>query len=561
MSSKRKLWALLGLIVVSAMVLASCAPAEPEVVEVEVEKVVTEEVVVQEPVVVQEEVIATPEPKELRVGIAFDQATLDPGRGFEITGGMIHKATYNTLVTWEDDNVENLKPDLAKSWEISDGGRVFTFQLREGVKFHSGNEMTAEDVKFSWDRAMNLKGNPSFLFDDIESIEVVDDYTVRVTKGNPDPAFLAKSTFGCFSVLDSETVKAQGGVSGPDAAEADGAEDWLNQNSAGTGPYVLRSWVPETEVVMDKFEDYWRGPAFFDRYIVLNIPDTATQKLTLEAGDIDIAVEIKGDQIPALEENPEVRVAQGQGTDMFFLLCNANPELTDGIMSDDRVRQAIRYALDYEGIKALVGGSAITPATIVPYGFAGAWGPDESFEQDQERARELLAEAGYPDGFDIEMEYPTKFTRSGVDFDIMAEKVQADLAEVGINVTLAPGELMTVLQNYRDGIEGFSFWMWGADYYHVNDYIEFLPEGIVGLRSQWTDERAEQEIKDLRDAAKVEMDQDELAEIWDEIQAYIQTQSPFVPLVQPGAAVGVREALKGYELNEAWKVDPFLLAK
>jgi len=565
MSSERRLLGVLSLLVICAVLFAACGPAEPETVEKvvtqEVEKVVTEEVVVKETVVVEEEVVATPEPREFIVGISFDQATLDPGRGFEITGGMIHKATYNTLVTWADDNVEELVPDLAESWEVSEEGRVFTFKLREGVKFHSGNEMTAEDVVFSWERAKNLKGNPSFLFEGVESVEAADDYTVVVTKDKPDPAFLAKSTFGCFSVLDSETVMEQGGVSGPDAAETDEAEDWLNENSAGTGPYVLRSWVPETEVVMDKFDDYWRGPAFFDRYIVRNIPDTATQKLTLEAGDIDVAVEIKGDQIPALQANPEVKVVEGQGTDMFFLLCNANPELTDGIMSDDRVRQAIRYALDYEGIKALVGGSAITPATIVPFGFAGAWGPDKAFEQDQERAMELLAEAGYPDGFEIEMEYPTKFTRSGVDFDIMAEKVQADLAEVGIDVTLKPGELMTVLQNYRDGIEGFSFWMWGADYYHVNDYIEFLPEGIVGLRSQWTDERAEQEIRDLRDAAKVEMDQDELADIWDEIQAYIQVQSPFVPLVQPGAAVGIRQSLKGYVFNEAWKVDPCLVAK
>jgi peptide/nickel transport system substrate-binding protein len=178
-----------------------------------------------------------------------------------------------------------------------------------------------------------------------------------------------------------------------------------------------------------------------------------------------------------------------------------------------------------------------------------------------DKAKELLAEAGYPDGFDIVMSYPTKFTRAGVDFDVFAEKVQADLAEVGINVTLRPGELMTSLAEYRAGEQGFSFWMWGADYYDVNDYIEFLPEGIVGLRSQWNDERAEQEIKDLRDAAKVEMDNDKRVEIWDDIQAYIQVKSPFAPLVQPGPVIAHRQWLKGYVFNEDWKVDPFLVAK
>jgi ABC-type transport system substrate-binding protein len=103
--------------------------------------------------------------------------------------------------------------------------------------------------------------------------------------------------------------------------------------------------------------------------------------------------------------------------------------------------------------------------------------------------------------------------------------------------------------------------MWGADYYDVSDYLEFLPEGTVGLRAQWTDERAEQEIKDLRDAAKVETDNDARVEIWDDIQAYLQVKSPFVPLIQPGQTVAHRQWLKGYVFNEAWKVDPFLLAK
>jgi len=584
MLSKKKVWVALSVLMVFSVLLAACATPTPEVVEklvtqivketvketviVEgtpqvVEKVVTEvvEKVVKETVVVEKEVVAPAEPKVFVIGAGFDQTTLDPGLGFEITGGMIHKATYNTLVTWADDDVSKLVPDLAESWEVSEDGKVFTFHLRKGVKFHTGNTMTAADVKWSWERAMGLKGNPSFLFDKVVSIDAPDDYTVVVTKEDPDPAFLAKSTFRVFAVLDSEAVMEHGGTSGPDADQTDQAEEWLNQNSAGTGPFILKSWVAETEVVVEKFEDYWRGPAFFDQVIYRHIPDAATQKLTLEAGDIDVATEIKGDQLAALEANPEIKVIEGPETDMFFLLCNSNPDLTDGIMSDDTVRLALRYAIDYEGIRALVGGSAITPATIVPYGFLGAWGPDRAFKRDLDKARELLAEAGYPDGFDIEMEYPTKFARSGVDFDIIAEKVQADLAEVGINVTLKPGELMTALARYRAGEEGFAFWMWGADYYDVSDYLEFLPEGIVGLRAQWTDERADQEIKDLRDAAEVEMDDDKRVEIWSDIQAYLQQHGPFVPLVQPGMAVATQQYVKGYVFNPDWKVDPYLCAK
>jgi peptide/nickel transport system substrate-binding protein len=558
MFTKRSILAAVSILAVLGTMAVACGPTPTPVV---IEKTVEVEKRVVETVVVEKEVAAPTEPKVFTIGLSFSHATLDPALAYEMSTAVINKAIYNTLVTWADDNINEIVPDLAESWEISEDGKVFTFHLRKGVKFHTGNTMTAADVKWSWERAMGLKGNPSFLFDGIVSIEAPDDSTLVVTKEKPDPAFLAKSTGACFGAIDSKAAMEHGATSGPDADQTDKAEEWLNQNSAGTGPFILKSWVPETEIVLEKFEDYWRGPAYFDKVIYRHLPDSAAQKLTLEAGDIDLATEIKGDQVPALKANPEIKVIEGHGTGMFFLLCNSNPDLTDGIMSDDRVRLAIRYAIDYEGIRHLVGGSAITPATIVPYGFLGAWGPDRAYKRDLDKAKELLAEAGYPDGFDIEMEYATKFTWSGVDFDIIAEKVQADLAEAGINVTLKPGEFMTVLANYRAGEEGFSFWLWGADYYDVSDYLEFLPEGIVGLRAHWTDEVAEQEIKDLRDAAAVEMDDDNRAEIWSDIQAYMQQKSPWVPLVQSGVTIAIRQNVKGYVYNQMWWIDPYLCAK
>jgi peptide/nickel transport system substrate-binding protein len=573
MTLNKKLGLAMSLLMVVSLVLAACGPTPaPQVVKETVvvagtpevvTQVVTQqvEVPVKETVVVEQTVQPAPQPKEFRVGVAFDQVTMDPGRGFEISGGMIFKATYNTLVTWADDNISEIVPDLAETWDVSPDGTVFTFHLRQGVKFQTGNDMTAADVKWSWDRAMGLKGNPSFLFDGITSIEAPDDLTVVVTKEKPDPAFLAKSTFGAFAVLDSKVVAEHGGTTGPDADQTDKAEEWLNQNSAGTGPFILKSWVPETEVVVDRFDGYWKGPAFFDRVVYRNIPDTATQKLTLEAGDIDVAVEINSDQVPALQANPEVKVIKGTGSDMFFLLCNQNSDLSDGIMSNDTVRMAIRYAIDYDGINALVGGAAITPATIVPFGFLGAWGPDKAVKRDLDKAKALLAEAGYPDGFSIDMAYPTKFTRSGVDFDVMAEKIQSDLADVGIKVTLKPAELQTALATYRAGEDAFSFWMWGADYFDVSDYLEFLPEGIVGLRAQWNNADSDQEIQALRDAAATEMDTQTRIQDWNDIQTYLQAKSPFVALVQPGSYVGVRQWVKGYVFNDSWKVDPYLCAK
>src|SRR5262249_9931004 len=182
---------------------------------------------------------------------------------------------------------------------------------------------------------------------------------------------------------DSKTVQAHGGTSGPDANTTDQAETWLNQNSAGTGPFVMTRYVPDSEVDVQKFDNFWGGAAPFDRVIYRNIPTAATQKLTLQAGDIDIATETSPDSVADLRNDPHVKVVQGVGTNIFFLLMNLNGALTQGgAMANPQVQLAVRYALDYDGINSLVGGPAATPPTILPLGFLGAYGTDRAFKRD-----------------------------------------------------------------------------------------------------------------------------------------------------------------------------------
>jgi hypothetical protein len=132
-------------------------------------------------------------------------------------------------------------------------------------------------------------------------------------------------------------------------------------------------------------------------------------------------------------------VIQGQGTNLFFLLMNEDPSLTSGTMSNPLVQNAVRYALDYDGINALVGGPAATPSSILPLGFLGAYGTDHAFWRDLAMAQSLLAQAGFPNGFNIDLQYPTNFANSGVSFDIVAQKIQSDLGEAGIAAALGPG--------------------------------------------------------------------------------------------------------------------------
>jgi len=502
------------------------------------------------------------DPKTLIVGASFDIKSLDPARGFEQIGGMVHKATYNTLVTLDENDISKVVPDLAESWDVGPDAKVFTFHLRQGVKFHnSGNAMTSADVKWSIERAMGIKGNPSFILDGITSIETPDPLTVRINKSDADPAFIAKGSFPVFAVLDSKVVREHGGVSGPDANTNDTAEQWLNQNSAGTGPFVMTRYAPDTEVDVVKFAGYWGGDAPFERVIYRNIPTAATQKLTLQAGDIDIATEISPDSVADLQADPGIKVVQGDGTDIFFLLMNENPALTNGAMSNPQVQLAVRYAIDYEGVKTLVGVPAATPATILPLGFLGAYPTDRAFKRDLGAATALLAEAGYPNGFSVDLQYPTNFSRSGVSFDIVAQKMQSGLAEVGINVTLKPGEINTELANYRAGNEGFGFWLWGPDYFDSNDYLAFLPEGIVGKRANWTNANSDPTIQQLRDQINVETNMTNRSLLWQQAQDYLMQNGPFAVIVQPGIYIGTRSRIGNYVYNPQWRVNPYILTK
>jgi len=283
--------------------------------------------------------------------------------------------------------------------------------------------------------------------------------------------------------------------------------------------------------------------------------------LTLQAGDIDIATEVAPDSVSDLQNDPRIKVTQGVGADIFFLLMNNNPDVTSGVMSNPLVQNAVRYALDYNGINELVGGPAVTPPSILPVGFLGAYGPDHAFKRDLAMAQSLLAQAGYPNGFAIDLQYPTNFSRDGVSFDLVAQKIQADLAEVNINVTLKPGEINTELANYRAGAEAFGFWLWGPDYFDSNDYLAFLPEGIVGKRANWTNANSDVTIQQLRDQINVETDTTKRAQEWQQAQDYLMQNGPWASVIQPGVYIATRSNIGSYVWNPAWRVNPYILSK
>ena len=171
-----------------------------------------------------------------------------------------------------------------------------------------------------------------------------------------------------------------------------------------------------------------------------------------------------------------------------------------------------------------------------------------------------MAVAGYPDGFDIELAYPD-FTFAGINFSTFAQKIQADLNEAGINVTLAPAEVQVALEAYRQGAEPFGLWLWLPDYRDALDYVAFLPEGVVGERVNWTDDNADAGILALRDALNVETDDEARTAMFVEMQDYLMEQGPYAPIIQPGVQIGLNSALEGFVYNPQWQVDLALLGR
>lgn len=499
--------------------------------------------------------------KVLVIGHAEQTDSYDPAHGFTPTSGMVHRATYDTLVTFPDEDASEILPSLATEWSVSEDGLTYTFTLSDEARFTNGDPVTAEDVVFSFKRLQNVKSNPGFLAgpDRIADVVAIDEKTVAVVLPAVRPSFLVEITNTAFSVTNADVVRANGGTDAADAAETDTARDYLDQTSEGTGPYILESWTPQDETVLVRNPNYWGEAPYFDRVIIVNIPEAATQKAALESGQIDIALDLTPDQIAELEGSENISVFSGPGQWTHFLLMNADPEL-GGPVSDSKVQLAIRYALDYEGFRELWAGS-VTPGSNLAYILAGAFQQDRAFTRDLDRARELLAEAGYPDGFEITLSYPD-YTAFGVNMNTNAQKIQADLAEAGITVVLNPGELQVSLEEYRNGQQGFGYWFWGPDVLDPIDLLSFLPGGKVAAeRANWTADMVAPEIAEMIEMAKVETDTEARLALFEQLQEFMQQEGIFAPFNVPATQRAYLSTLQGYVWHPQWELDVALLSR
>ncbi len=483
-------------------------------------------------------------------------STLDPGYVYEKYPPVIVNACYENLFKFYN-NDGAPEPCLADTYEFSEDGLTLTVTLKDGVTFASGNPMTSADVLFSINRCKNLQGNPSFICDTIESMEAPDDKTVVFHLSQADSAILSKLTYSSLAVLDSAVVKENGGTDAEDASSADTAQDYLNTTSAGSGMYVMTSYTPDEEVVLEKNPNYWGTATNVDKYIIKIQPDSNTQMMTLSTGDIDVAMNMTDDTMAELAGADNVEIINSATKTVGFVMMNMNEEY-GGPVSDPLVQKAIAKALDYSGIQTICGEGTITPYSIIQSGFMGSKGEKPADYANVEEAKSLLAEAGYPNGFDIDLTV-SDLDMEGILLTDLAQKVKDDLAQVGINANLVPQAWAAGYGDaYRDGTLGFTVMYWGTDYNDPNVQLEFLPGATVGLRAGWTKDM-NPELAAMYEEAMAATDNDARIAVLEKIQDAMYEEVPFVMIAQAPAHIGYNTRLDGVAISDPYALDLTLI--
>lgn len=484
-----------------------------------------------------------------------DFATLDPGKIFEVAGYFIVVNTYENLVGYDGEDWLNVTPLLAKEWTISADGLEYTFTLRPNAKFASGNPVTAEDVRWSYERLRNLKGNAAWYMDPVKEVVVVDDQTVKLVLTQPNAAFLSSLTSPVFAVLDKQLATANGANGDPGADTADTAEEWLNQNSAGSGPYILKSWIKTTELVLEANPNYDLGAPAISKVTIKHVKDGSTQRLMLEKGDIDVALNLSPDLIESVRSVPGIKVVNGQTYDMVYVGMTNSPDKSP-VLANPEVRKALRYAVDYDGLIALFKGQAIQPAGNLPAGLLGmdpAWTETNKPKQDLAMAKELLAQAGYPDGFTLQMDVPTGNTPTGFSFELIAQKMQQDFAQINVTLELVPNDYSVIMTNYRAKEASMVLVYTTPDYLDPFNYeIEWT--GGHAARLYW--EPADPaHLTDLLKQGTLVLEPEKRAAIYQEMVRMLIDEGPYITLLQPQVNVAIRDNVEGFIWSPLWWTD------
>ena len=474
-----------------------------------------------------------------------DIISLDPAETFELVGGEMNANIYDRVTQYEPGSME-LVGGVAESWDIADDGHTIILHIRPDQTFHSGNALTAADVAFSLARVIKLDKTPSFIFtqfgwtpDNVDQmVTATDDMTVSLTIPEQLAPTLVLNCLaaGVGSVVDQKLALEH-------EADGDMGYEWLKTNSAASGSFSLRSWKPNESVTLEAQDSRYGKPAM-ERVIIRHVPEPGAQRLLIEKGDADIARNLTTDQIAGLEGSDEIRIQTDPKALSIYLQIN----MRDPILSEPKVREALRYLVDYQGmVDSFLKGQFIVHQSFWPSGFYASL-TDNPFSLDVAKAKELLAEAGHGDGFKVEMDAFN--TSPYVD---MAQAIQATMAQAGIDISITQAETKAVYPKHRARNFQMILTHWSPDYLdpHSNaDAFASNPDnsdeakltGVIAWRGAWDTP----ENTALVAQARQELDAEKRKELYLQIQKNVQEDSPFVFMFQNVSQSALRSNVEGF---------------
>jgi len=491
-------------------------------------------------------------PDQLIIGMNMNNLlTLDPAAmtGNEVVSIVVN--LYDSLVELDPNTLTNVKPALAKSWDISPDGKTLTFHLRDNVTFHSGNPLTAEDVVWSMRRLLHLNLAQASVWKSYgfskknidQQIKALDDYTVQLTlpKANdPQLVIYSLGALGNLGVLDRKTVLSH-------EVNSDWGNRWLTTNEAGSGPFMLETWQAKDVLRMQRNPNYWREEPKMNRVVLRHFQESQTLRLMVEKGDLDIASNMAVADINALRKDPQLTVEAVQKGTVYYVAMS----MKEAHFANPKVREAVRYLIDYQGInKALMPGYGVLHQRPIKAGMPSTL-PDPGYKLDIPRAKKLLAEAGYPDGFDT-----TLRVLADQPFLNIAIAVQSTLMQAGINAKIITGTGNQIYGAMRErkfdmlvgrggsGVEPHPHSSLRALVYNPDNSDEARLTNFQGWRTSFYDKP----LNEMIDKALLERDPQKQVADYQQIQVrYDQLIPALLPLSQMVDSVVVRNEVKNFQ--------------
>ena len=496
-------------------------------------------------------------------GFAIDDIiSMDPAEAFELSTAEVTGNTYDLLVRLDLNDTSKVKGDLAESWTVSDDGLTYTFKLKPGLKFASGNPITAADVAYSFERAVKLDLSPAFIIDQFvingdnvtEKAKAIDDTTFQFTV---DKSYAPSFVLNCLSstvgsVVDSKLVKEHAKAVTPSDDhkwDNDFGNAWLKTGYAGSGPFKLREWRANEAVVMERNDNYWGDKPKLARVIYRHMKESSAQRLALQNGDIDVARNLEPNDLNAIAGDSNLTTTSAPKGTVWYISLNQKNET----LAKPEVRQAFKYLIDYDALgSTLLKGIGEIHQTFLPKGDLGEL-DENPYKLDVAKAKELLEKAGLKDGFKVTMD-----VRVGQPTTGMAESIQQTAAQAGVKIEIIPGDGKQTLTKYRARNHDIYIGQWGQDYFDPNSNAQTFASNpdnsddgkvaTLAWRNAW-------DIPDLTkqtEAALLEKDSAKRADMYKDLQRKVLDTSPFAIIYQQIEVAGISSKLQGFKLGPSF---------